>query len=85
MEKGKFFGEMCFFKEEEREEAKCYLNSWKKFLLRKLIKDSYDVKIINEQWGENPAYLNGMMNQMPLMYLKLFIEADWHYELGKMK
>ena len=82
MEK-KFFGESCRFHECEREEAKSYLESWKKFILRKLQRDSYDLKIIDEQYGERPAEYDGALNQMPTMCLKLCLEANWHYELGK--
>ncbi len=80
MDKYKFFGESAEFKENEQEEAKKYLESWKKFLLRKLTRDSYNVIVGDEQWGERDS---GSLVPTRIMYLKLYIEADWHYELGK--
>ena len=76
----KYFGEIAEFTEDEREEAKQYLELWKKFLLRKLSRDSYNVVVKDEQWGERTV---GYLAQTNIMYLKLYIEADWHYELGK--
>lgn len=76
----KYFGECAEFEENEREEVKKYLECWKKFLLRKLKRDSYDVVLLNEQWGERPIEC---LEKRSMMYLKLYIKADWHYELGK--
>lgn len=81
-EKAKFFGEHCEYDSGEKEEARQYLESWKKFLIRKLTKDSYDVKIVDEQWYERGPEFSGMLCQRSSMALKIYIEADWHYELG---
>lgn len=78
--KDKYFGEIAEFTEDERDEAKLYLQSWRKFLLRKLSRDSYGVVVKDEQWGERPI---ACLAQRSMMYLKLNIEADWYYELGK--
>ena len=80
IEQHKYFGESAEYVEGEEKEAKQYLESWKKFLLRRLIKDSYNVVIKNEQWGERDGQ---SLAKTKFMYLKLYIEADWHYELGK--
>ena len=80
----KYFGEIARFSEEEREEAKQYLLLWKKYLLRRLKRDTYNLKVIEEDWGERPPYLDGSLAQQSTMYLKLYIHADWNYELGRM-
>lgn len=83
-EKGKFFGEFysyCEGNEKEKQEAKTYLELWKKNLLRKLSKDSFQCEIKDEQWGERPAYFSGCLAQNATMYLKLYLEANWNYEL----
>jgi hypothetical protein len=83
-EKGKFFGEYFSYQEgneQEKEEAKTYLNLWKKNLLRKLHRDSFHCEIKDEQWGEKPAYLSGCLAQNATMYLKLYLKAKWDYEL----
>ncbi len=80
----KYFGESAFYDindEIDVREAKEYLILWKKFLLRRLKRDLYDVEILHEQWGERPP--DTMLFQMATMYLKLHIKANWHYELGK--
>jgi hypothetical protein len=79
----KYFGEVVHYKEHEAEEAKKYLELWKKFLVRRLKRDSYDVKIIDEQWVERPPEYSGCLCNTFSMALKLAVEADWHYELGK--
>lgn len=82
----RFFGEMACFDEKDeasKQEAKTYLELWKKFLLARLKRDSFKVTVKEEQWGERPAYLDGMLNQRAWMYLKLCLEADFKYELGK--
>lgn len=79
----KYFGEFVRYDKGEKEEVKTYLESWKKFLVRKLQRDSYNVKIIDEQWIERGPEYDTAFKQMSFMGLKLCIEADWHYELGK--
>lgn len=76
----KMFGECATFQQIEKDEARSYLNSWKKFLIRRLSRDCYDVKIIDEQWGEVPAQFLGVLCQNNSMYLKLIVEFDWKYE-----
>lgn len=76
----KIFGESSLIEENEKDEARSYLNSWKKYLLRRLKRDSYDVKVIEEQWGEIPAHFIGVLCQRSSLYLKIIIEFEWHYE-----
>ena len=75
----KLFGEYALIEENEREEARSYLNSWKKYLLRRLRRDTYNVKIIDEQWGETPAHFISILAQRPALYLKIIIEFEWSY------
>lgn len=78
----KLFGESCLINpgdKNEKEEASSYLNSWKKFLLRRLERDSYNVKIIDEQWGEIPSYHISTLAQKSALYLKIIIQFDWYY------
>ncbi len=81
-ENHKFFGETAMFYPHEREEAKQYLEYWKKFLVRRLNSCAVEVKILDEQWGERAAIYDGIFNMMDTMYLKLYIEGKWDYELG---
>lgn len=79
---GKFFAESYYFENEsEREEAKKYLENWKKNLLRKLHRDSFFCEVKDEQWGERPPYLSGCLAQRSTMYLKLYLEGNWNYEV----
>lgn len=80
----KFFGEAAFYgSEQEKEEARKYLEFWKKNLLFKLRRDSYEVKIIDEQWIErDPMYVSALADYGTIS-LKLCLEADFYYELGK--
>lgn len=74
----KMFGEYASLRSEsEREEIRSYLHMWKKYLIRRLSRESYDVKIIEEQWGEKPA--GTLMNQID-MYLKIIVEFEWRYD-----
>jgi len=77
----KYFGEVVHYEEHEEEEAKQYLESWKKFLLRRLTRDSYDVKVIDETWVQRPPEYSGCLSHTYSMALKLALEAVWHYEL----
>ena len=82
--KHKFFGDYYAYTEgnaEEKEEAKTYLNLWKKNLLHKLCRDSFHCVVVDEQWGEREAYLSGTLSNKAHMYLKLCLEAKWEYEL----
>lgn len=80
----KLFGETAIIYDDrhERDEARSYLNSWKKFLIRRLNRDSYQVKVIDEQWGEIPAHHVSALAVSPVLYLKLIVEFEWHYEDG---
>jgi hypothetical protein len=75
----KLFGESAIITDNEKEEARSYLNSWKKYLLRRLHKDSHFVKVIDEQWGEIPAHSMGVLCQTSSIYLKMIIEFEWQY------
>ena len=80
----KYFGEYYAFTEgnsEEKKEAEQYLNLWKKNLIHKLCRDSFECVIVDEKWGERPAYLSGILAEKGYLYLKLCLEAKWEYEL----
>lgn len=80
----KFFGEsFYFFNEEEKEEAKQYLISWKKNVLRKLVRDSFTINVIEEQWIEKEKVYVSLINEASILSLKICIEANFHYQLGK--
>lgn len=84
----KYFGEYASYSEGdkfEEEEAKTYLILWKKFLLKRLRKDCYDVEVVEEIWSDRPAYLSGVLAQTASKILKLAIRANFHYELDKDK
>lgn len=63
LDRYKYFGEWVFYEdgnEADKEEARAYLRSWKKFLLRKLAKDLTDYEPVTpedfgEQWIDRPA------------------------------
>ena len=77
----KFFVESCSFFEEEREEANLYLKLWKKYLLRKLNRDSYNIELIEEEYKEHPAHFEGPLCQRSKMYLRLAVKAKFNYEI----
>lgn len=78
----KMFGESVLFSEEERDEARSYLTCWKKYLLRRMGRDCYQVKVIDELWGEiDPRFISAL-SQRSGMYLKIIIEFEWNYEDG---
>lgn len=80
----KYFGEYAPYSEGdkfEEEEAKTYLILWRKFLLKRLQKDCYDIEIVDETWSERPAYLSGVLAQTATKVIKLAIRANFHYEL----
>ncbi len=74
----KFFGESAIYEPGEEEEAKNYLELWKKFLCRRLVGDSFSIKVVDEQWGDRPF---GCLSQRNCMCLKIVLESDWKYEL----
>ncbi len=74
----KMFGEYANIQNEnERDEARSYLLMWKKYLIRRLSRDSYDVRIIHEQWGEKPS---ASLMQSKDLYLKIIIAFEWKYD-----
>lgn|SRR6185295_5542562 len=74
----KMFGEYANIRDEnEKDEARSYLHMWKKYLIRRLSRDSYDVKIVDEQWGEKP--IESLMVTTDL-YLKIIVEFEWKYD-----
>jgi len=86
MEK-KYFGESAFYDEgnnETKEEARKYLEFWKKNLIFKLERDSFKIKILDEQWGERISIYSFSSSNKAYLYLKIFVEADFNYELGKL-
>ena len=80
----KYFGEVAYYKEgdeEEKKKAKEYLEFWKKNLILKLQKDSFNVKIQDEQWTQRPSHVISMFNPYAAIGLKLCIIGEWNYEI----
>lgn len=80
----KYFGECAEYvvgEEGEKEEAKQYLLSWKKFFLRKLMRDSYEIRVIDEQWVERPPEYVGMLAIRGTLALKICVEGKYFYDL----
>ena len=80
----KFFGEYVSYlanDEKEEQDAKLYLQLWKKFFLRKLQKDAYQVKIIDEQWIERSPEVMGYLRQTKGLALKIQVVANYHNDL----
>lgn len=80
----KYFGEVAYFQEgneEDKNKAREYLEFWKKNLLFKLKKDSYELELVDEQWGERPAYLCSLLSQYGALYLKICVKAKFNFEL----
>ena len=75
----KFFYETAIIDDNERDEARSYLNYWKKYLLRRLGNECYNVKVLEEHWGEIPPHFMGSLAQRSKIYLKLVIEYEWKY------
>lgn len=65
---GSFYGNYFLYKLGEEEEAKSYLNSWKKCVLRK-----EKIKIIDEIWIFQPPF---SYEQYHKMALKLLYKED---------
>jgi hypothetical protein len=84
----KFFGESCSYPEgdeKEEKEAELYLQLWKRFLLRRLSRDAYNVSVVDEQIIRRPAIYSGTLAQNAAISMKLCIAAHWNYELDKDK
>jgi len=80
----KFFAESAYYDPNDplaKQKAKDYLEFWKKNLIFKLKRDSFDIKIIEEQLVErSPEYVS-CLAQYATIALKLCLEADFYYEL----
>lgn len=84
LENCKIFAEFAVYEEddaEEKKEAENYLNLWKKFILKRLSKDCYNVNLIDEQWVYRDALYSGSLALNATMALKLYVRADFHYQL----
>lgn len=67
-----FYGEWVEFRDEnEKEEAKTYLNLWKKFFVRKL---PSTVTLVEEQWIQKPAIAYGAFGY-PSLGMKIKTEG----------
>lgn len=75
----KLFCETAIINENERDEGISYINYWKKYLLRRLNNECYDVKVIEEHWGEIPPHFFGALAQRSKIYLKMIVEFNWKY------
>lgn len=80
----KYFGESAYYSEGDEHDklaAKQYLEFWKRNLLFKLSRDSYELEVIDEQWSERPSYLNGMLCHNANLGLKVCVKAKFKFEL----
>jgi len=80
----KLFGESARYRNDdvyEKDEAKQYLISWKKFLMRRFESDGCEAVIISEEWVHRDACLDGALCPFDRMGLKLEIDMNFKYEL----
>ena len=83
----KFFAEIAYYPEGdavEKIKAKEYLEYWKKNLLFKLSRDTYDVVLVDEQYIERPAYWISALAQYASIALKIKVDAVFYYDLELM-
>ena len=84
----KFFAESAYYPaddETEKQKAIEYLKFWKKNLILKLNKDSFHVVQVGEDaWIQRPAWICSMLAQNSAISLKICLEANFNYEIGKM-
>lgn len=67
--------------EVEKEEAQQYLLLWKKFLLRRLQGEGFEVKMLDEEWRYREAHLDGILCQFDSMALTLAVNIKFNYEI----
>lgn len=81
MKRMTFYGEYVDCCEEEKEEAKSYLNLWKKFTLRRLKKRHPSVELIDEQVIERGPEYSGPLSEQGTIAIKLCICTELNGEL----
>lgn len=82
----KFFAEHTRYvagDEEEKKEAELFLNLWKKFLIKRLQRDSFDVKLIDEQWIHRDAIYDSALCRNETLALKICLELELKGDLEK--
>lgn len=77
-----FFGECARYTKGEKDEAVQYLESWKKFLVRKLNRECMTVKVIDESFVEKDTAFDGPFSEYCSVALKLAIEIEFKFEVG---
>lgn len=76
-----YFGESTFYSTcEEEKEARKYLEYWKKNLIKKINRDTFSAKIVNEQFiVRDPIFMGYLCTHYGLS-LKLTIEIEFRFE-----
>lgn len=84
----KFFGEVAYYRiteENGKAEAQAYLNFWKKNLLFKLKRDSFQFELVDETWTtRNPEHIGCFMNSLCSLSLKICLKGSFNYDLENM-
>ena len=76
------FGEAAYFKnEDEKAEAKKYLEFWRKQLSHKLNRDYVKGEIIDEYWGERGPEFSGLLSQTSWLYIKVSVKINFRFEV----
>lgn len=75
------FGESAPYFEGEKEEAEQYLLSWKKFLLRRLERDCYNLYVRDEQWIHRGPEVCSSLCQVSYIALKLSCELEMKFDM----
>lgn len=77
----KFFAEdACYCSEKEKEEAKLYLELWKKFLIKKLNKEFLYVTVFDQEWSERNE---DSLCQTTRISLRICVKANSQIKSGK--
>lgn len=75
------FGESAFYSnEKEEEEAKNYLQYWKKNLLIKLMRDTHEAVLLEESYHTRDA---SCLKIMSIISIKLIVTIKFQYEIDQ--
>lgn len=78
-----YFGESaCFGNDEEKKQAKIYLELWKFFFIAKHYRECVSVEIIDEQWIERDPQFDGILAQRAWLSLKLGVKIKFKFEIN---
>ncbi len=77
-----FFGEYAYYIDEaEKEEAKTYLSLWKKYLLQKLNREVFSMRLIDEQYITREPLYDGVLCQRSQLALKVALELELRFQV----